>query len=217
MACWMRLSEALRNQDEFPDIAKRPVSYYHGQRAISISTRESGWHMNQTFMTEEGHTYMAVLYKGEVYLVSGNVGTIGITLCGIDGYKNAIVILRNCARTYSNSTLRAEGLPLDEETIGVLDQLPEEYRTVEKRPYWTAIKECEVEKDPFLAKYGFYCMTPQGKKHEALYEKGGRYGKEAKTVCACFRPLIRLPQDICVNMQRLKDNSLDEPLEIKLV
>lgn len=217
MACWMRLSEALQRKEEFPDIPRRPVLYSPGLNKISLGTRESGWHMEQTMSAENDHTYMAVLYNGEVYLVSRSTDKSGIILCGLDGYKNAIVILRNYARTYSNDAFGGKGVILDEETIGILDQLPEEYRTIEKKVYWTAIKECEVEKDPFSVKRGFYCMTPQGKKHETLYEQGGRYGKEAKAVCACLRPVIRLSPNIRVNMQRLNESSLDEPLEIKLV
>ena len=148
MACWMRLSEALQRQEEYPDIAKRPVFYTHGQKTLSLSKRESGWHEDQIVSAENGHAYMAVLYNGEVYLVSRSTDKRGIILSGMDGYKNGIVVLRNYARTYSNSILGAEGVILDEETIGVLDQLPEEYRTAQKMVYWTAIKECEVEEEP---------------------------------------------------------------------
>lgn len=217
MACWMRLRDALQNIEEFADIAKRPLLYYHGQGAINISPKESGWHKEQTILAEDNHIYMPMLYNGEIYLVSRNTDSKGIILCGLEGYENAVVILRNYARTYSNSTLRAEGVILDEETIGLLELIQEEYRTTEGRTCWTAIKECEVQKEPFFVKYGLYCVTPNGREHEVLYEEGGKYGKEAKHVFAYLRPIIHLPWDICVNMQRLKSNPIDEPLEIKLI
>ena len=163
--------------------------------------------------SEQNHRYLPVLFEDKVYLVSKSTTCHSLILTGINGYKNATILLRDFARLYNNDSLRAEGFIWDEETIQIMESLPSEYRTIKGEIYWTEIKECIPERDFFRACYGVQCMTDEGLEHKPLYIWGGRYGKQGYPVKAKLRPLIRLDPDTIMDVDMIT-NYLEAPIKI---
>ena len=198
-----KLTSVLDKPEWYGDITLFPMKYTPSYQNVEFTAGQTGTLQKQMFSTESLTTYYPVLYDGCAYLVSVETTTAPIELCGMDGYKNSTVILRKCARLYSNKEMMAEGVILDEETLGVVKKFKKEHGFwIQEKPCWTTIKHCEIERgQTYFEKYGLYQMTKDGKRHAMLYNHGGRYGKMVKKVAGVIRPIIRLHPDTYVKLE----------------
>ena len=219
MPNWINLREVLQHPEVYGDIACRNVAYTPQKQVIMHLSRETGYSRDQKFSTELKHTYYPVLYENRVYLVAGETNKMTLNFRGIIGYNNAVEVIKQNAKLYSNSELGAIGLAWTEDTVKILRVMPKALAFIEAdylmastfrysnwpNNYFLCIK---VQYKNHVERFPLYSSEPLDYVHPYAKERLN----ESHLYCGNIRPLVLLSTDTMVDM----DAENNKPLKLKL-
>ena len=207
MPKWVSLKDLMENPSKYgvEDPRLLEIAYIPDKQIITLTPDMTGYYKEQTFETEtEGHKYYPVMHEGKLYLVSNKVTEREVVLSGKTGYDNGEEALRKQSQLWKNEELGLRGEIWNEETIGILDILPEFLRKIEE-PYRTAI-QWHIN-HTFGLQY-VYSSGVYGN-YLYLYNSGSM---RSSTYSTAVRPLVSLPSNIQVNIENIDGR----PLELRL-
>lgn len=207
MPYWVSLKELMEKPSKYgvEDPRLFEIAYTPDKRSITLTPDMTGYDKAQTFETEiEGHKYYPIMHEGKLYLVSSKVTKRELILNGRTGYDNGPEALRKQSQVWRNEELGAKGETWNEETIGILDRLPEFLRKI-KETYW---KATQWSNDCY---FGLQGVHSSGVGYRILY--GYNSGSASNySYSYAVRPLVSLISNIQVDIEKLEGM----PLRLRL-
>lgn len=199
MARYVNQFEVLRDPEKYGDISRIPVDYHpdFGRRILEgegISTKATN--------TEEFHTWYAVIFQEELYYVSANPSEFRLKVTAGEGttwHKQAIKCQQEYSELYASTRFGTEGYPLNR---SFLEALPMFIKAKYDNCWLTDLEE-------WCGRTGLMFFIFHDLSNEPVYDfivcNAGSGGREAR-----FVPIVKVPKDIMVDL----DRKFDHPLKI---